>query len=60
MKAFESGMAYLRKEALAAGVILDSDNDDTLVECLAQALRDGEVPSLYAEAEDEAEVDEAA
>lgn len=47
MKDFESGVAYLRKEALAAKLIEDSDNNDVLVEKLAGLIRNSvEVESV--------------
>ncbi len=39
MKSFTSGMTYLRVEALKVGFILESDNDDVLVERLSQVIR---------------------
>ena len=39
MKSFASGLSYLRQEALETGFIIESDNDDTLVERLSQVVR---------------------
>lgn len=39
MLGFASGMSYLRQEALKSGFILESDNDDKLVERLSQVVR---------------------
>ncbi len=39
MKSFAMGITYLRDEALKSGFILESDNDDKLVERLSQLVR---------------------
>jgi len=39
MKDFETGISYLRKEALSVALILSSDNDDLLCERISQILR---------------------
>lgn len=39
MKDFETGLGYLRKEARKSGFILESDNDDVLIERLSQMVR---------------------
>ena len=39
MLSFASGISYLRQEALASGFIIESDNDDKLVERLSQVVR---------------------
>jgi len=39
MKSFSMGLSYLRAEALKSGFIIESDNDDKLVERLSQIIR---------------------
>jgi len=39
MLSFSSGITYLRDEALKSGFIIESDNDDKLVERLSQLVR---------------------
>lgn len=39
MLSFASGLSYLRQEALKSGFIIESDNDDKLVERLSQLVR---------------------
>ena len=39
MQSFSMGTGYLRQEALKSGFILESDNDDKLVERLSQVVR---------------------
>lgn len=39
MKSFSMGISYLRAEALKSGFIIESDNDDKLLERLSQVVR---------------------
>lgn len=56
MKSFESGIAYLRQEARASGLIADSDNNDVLIEKVAGLVRKWKPAEVIAIAPPTAEV----